>query len=57
MITEEDRKIAHKLLDKLLDDETRDSIIWEHCWLENLELHRKRIRISVKIEEGNVSGV
>lgn len=49
-VSEQDREIAHKLLDKLLDDETGDSIIWEHCWLDDLQMHRTRIRLTIKIE-------
>ena len=55
MITTEDHKTAHELLDQLLEqiekgDEV-NTIFWERAWIDNYNVHRTRYRISIDIEQ------
>jgi hypothetical protein len=50
LITEEEREVAHKLLDKLIDSGlVSNTIMWEQMWMENLKPHRTRFTISATI--------
>ena len=49
-ITEEEREVAHKLLDQLIDSGlVSNTIMWEQMWMDNLKPHRTRFRISATI--------
>ena len=49
-ITEEEREVAHKLLDQLIDSGlVSGTIMWEHMWIDNLKPHRTRFKISATI--------
>ena len=49
-ITEQEREVAHKLLDQLIDSGlVSNTIMWEQMWMDNLKPHRTRFRISATI--------
>ena len=61
MITAEDRKTAHELLDQLLTAKEKGDnsnlIIWERAWIDEDECifhrapHRTRYQITLKIDQ------
>ena len=49
-ITEQEREVAHKLLDQLIDSGlVSNTIMWEQMWVDNLKPHRTRFIISATI--------
>lgn len=50
-ITEEERMVAHQLLDQLLDEfPEKNFIYWERAQIEDLHIRRTRFEITAKIQ-------